>query len=642
MGEAKVSKLSCDEQKHEFVKALLQDINSMEYMLENGWFEEGVTCIGAEQEMVLVDGTTYKPRMIAMDILDKMKDAEWVESELAQFNLETNLTPRKFTGTCLSEMHTENKTRLNEIESVLNQHNAHLVLTGILPTLRKQDLNMENLTPEPRYKALMDSIDEQHNYEKYKLKIMGIDELRVTHDSPLLEACNTSFQVHLQVSPSNFVQMYNFAQALAGPIIAISSNSPLVFGKRLWHESRIAMFQQSIDTRRTKDHLREQSPRVSFGKSWLKDSVMEIYKEDIARFRTLLSSDVVEDSAAMIQDGKVPKLRALQVHNGTIYRWNRPCYGISANGKPHLRIENRVLPSGPTVMDEVANATFWLGLMIGLSLEIEDITEHMNFAYARDNFSKASRYGLDSKLTWLNNEVIPARTLILEKLLPIARKGLEHQNVDPKDIDTYLGIIEGRASTMQTGSRWMIKAYSDLIHDTSRDQALSLLTSCIMKYQKSSTPVHEWEMPSLQELNYNPVDIKVSEFMIRDLFTVRKHDLLQFVGEMMQWKNLRYTLVEDKNGNLIGLITDKMILRHVLKNPETSLSGTVEDIMVKDVRTISPEADINTAMDEMRKYNVGCLPVVQDQELVGLITVMEFLQISTSLIQRLKASRDNG
>ena len=171
---------------------------------------------------------------------------------------------------------------------------------------------MENLTPKKRYKALVEAINEQLIDRDYMLDIKGIDELRIKHDSPLIEACNTSFQVHLQVEPNDFVKMYNIAQAITGPVLAVAANSPIVFGKKLWHESRIAMFQQSIDTRSTHEQVRDQSPRVSFGNGWLKKSIMEIYQEDISRFRVLLSADVKEDAIQMIKDGKTPKLRALQ------------------------------------------------------------------------------------------------------------------------------------------------------------------------------------------------------------------------------------------------------------------------------------------------------------------------------------------
>ena len=384
-----------------FVQHLLNDVKAMEYMLENDWFEDDVIRIGAEQEMCLIDKKTFKPAPIAMDVLEHMKEHAWVETELAKFNLEINLQPKVFEGRCLRQLEQETTDHLGLVRRHLAEFNADILLTGILPTLRKWDLELHNLTPKKRYKALMDAINSQLVGNSYELRLVGIDELLVKHDSPLLEACNTSFQVHLQVRPQDFVKMYNISQALAAPVMAIAANSPIVFGKRLWHESRIALFQQALDTRTTAYHMRERSPRVIFGNDWINESIIEIYKEDIARFRVLLSADVEEDSLTRINDGKVPKLRALQVHNSTVYRWNRPCYGISDNGRPHLRIENRVLPAGPTVLDEMANAALWLGAMIGLSTHVEDIRTRVSWDDVRDNFSKAAKFGIDSAFSWV-------------------------------------------------------------------------------------------------------------------------------------------------------------------------------------------------------------------------------------------------
>ena len=247
MGEQRVSALNDEKKMQKFVKALLADVQAMEYMLEHKWFESGTIRIGAEQEMVMVNKQSQKPACVAMEALEKMKDYDWVETELAKFNLETNLTPRKFIGSCFSDLEKENSEKLDKIQEVLDTMDTDLVLTGILPTLKKRDLIMDNLTPKKRYYALMEAINQQLIGNSYELKLSGIDELALKHDSPLLEAVNTSFQIHLQIEPSDFVKMYNIAQAITGPVMAISANSPLVFGKRLWHESRIAMFQQALD-----------------------------------------------------------------------------------------------------------------------------------------------------------------------------------------------------------------------------------------------------------------------------------------------------------------------------------------------------------------------------------------------------------
>ncbi|NNF34159.1 MAG: CBS domain-containing protein [Saprospiraceae bacterium] len=636
MGEQKVSIVSDQKQMQKFVKSLLADVQALEHMLDNGWFENDITRIGAEQEMVMVDKATMKPACIAVEALEKMTDYPWVETELAKFNLETNLTPRELKGSCFSDLQEENGSKLDKIQEKLEGMNAHLILTGILPTLTKNHMEMSNLTPMKRYKALMEAIKSHLNAEDFNLRLTGIDELSIKHSSPLLEAVNTSFQVHLQVGSDNFVKMYNIAQALTGPIIAISSNSPLVFGKRLWHESRIAMFQQSIDTRTSHDHMREKSARVSFGNDWLHESVLEIYKEDISRFRVLLSSDVTEDSLALIRKGEVPKLRSLQVHNSTVYRWNRPCYGVSDNGKPHLRIENRVLPSGPTNLDEVANAAFWIGAMEGIAQEVGDIREYMQFADAQDNFVKASKFGIDSEFNWLNDEKISAKELIIDHLIPYARIGLQKHKVDQSDIDKYLQIIEGRARNHMTGARWILRAYTDFQKKTSRDEALTAITAVIIENQKSGVPVHEWKVPKLEDLKiYKPSTLSVAEFMTTDLFTVQKDDIIDLVAEMMDWRKIKYTPVEDQKGNLIGLVTARLILRHMIKNKRSRKTSLVSDIMLPDPITITQDTNILDAMAIMRDNKVGCLPVVKGKELIGLVTEMDCLRISGRFMERM-------
>ncbi len=624
---------------HSFVRQLLSDVRAFEYMLENNWFEDDTIRIGAEQEMFIVDQRTYKPVPIAMEALQLMKEYPWVETELAKFNLEINSTPRLFQGHCFRELEQETLEWLDIIRKNVRKLGAEVVLTGILPTLRKFDLELHNLTPKPRYRALIDAINSQQIGNAYELRLIGIDELLVKHDSPLIEACNTSFQVHLQVRPQDFVKLYNIAQGLTAPLMAIAANSPIVFGKRLWHESRIALFQQALDTRSTHNHMRERSPRVSFGNGWLEHSIMEIYREDIARFRVLLGGDSGEDAWSMIREGKVPKLRALQIHNGTVYRWNRPCYGISENGKPHLRIENRVLPSGPTVIDEMANAALWLGAMVGMSLTIDDITQHFSWEDARDNLTKAAKMGIDSTFTWFGDQKIGACELILREILPLARKGLENQQIAAEDIDRYLGVIEERAKKHMNGARWQLRAYSKLVKEVGKDEALSALTASIHKNQSRETPIHEWPMPSADDLDeYMPGSLLVEEFMETDLFTVHKDDIIELVAQLMDWRNIRYMPVEDKKGNLCGLVTSQHLIRHFIENPRFAKkhAATVEDIMIPfdQVITISPDATIGEAARLMRKNNIGCLAVVKETELIGMITETEFLRVSNRLIER--------
>ncbi|HLP93246.1 MAG TPA: glutamate-cysteine ligase family protein [Saprospiraceae bacterium] len=642
MGFQKVNTVESKSEMQHFVRSLLGDVQAFEYMLQNDWFESDITRIGAEQEMCLVDNKTLKPACINMQVLERMgNDKPWCVTELAKFNLENNLSPREFTGTCLSDMEAENIFYLSEIQKVLNEFDASIILCGILPTLRKHDLEMHNLTPKDRYFALMAAIQKHLLGTAFELRVEGVDELLVKHDSPLLEACNTSFQVHLQVAPKEFVKMYNIAQVLAAPLIAVSANSPLVFGRRLWHETRIALFQQSLDTRTTYDHMRERLPRVNFGSGWLKGDITEIYKEDISRFRVLLAGAIEEDSLAMVRSGQTPKLRALQIHNSTVYRWNRPCYGISPNGKPHLRIENRVMPAGPTPVDATANAALWLGCMIAMGAQYPDITKHMDFADARDNFLKSAKFGIDSTFSWMKDNKITVKELILKELLPLAKEGLKMRKVKTADINKYLDIIEARTREHKTGARWALRTFTSLIKDITTDEAVTAVTAATIKNQQQNKPVHTWKEASAADIdNWQPGHMKVEEFMSTDLFTVQKEDLVALVAEIMDWRRIRYMPVENSKGELVGLISSRMLLRHFARHTvdpnEEPPVITVNDLMIEKPVTVTPETSILEAMNKMREHRIGCLPVVKSKELVGIITEMDFLRITSRLLERVE------
>lgn len=633
MGEERV-KLASSQGKDEmrnFVRQLLNDVEALEYMLENDWFEDDVKCIGAEQEMCLIN-KHYKPAYKAMDILEDFHP-EWLTTELAKFNLELNLSPQVFEGNALSKMEAELRACLNQVDKAASKHDTRILLTGILPSLRKFDLGMDQLTPKPRYHALMTALKALRGSD-YELRLDGIDELNLLHDSPLLEACNTSFQVHLQIAPQDFVKMYNIAQAITGPTLAMCTNSPVLFGKRLWHETRIALFAQSIDNRKSKDHLRHKSARVNFGNKWLDKSILEIYKEDILRYRILLGAEIEKNSLEAIKAGTAPKLQALQVHNGTVYRWNRPCYGISPNGKPHLRIENRVLGAGPTVLDEMANTAFWLGTMEGMAEQFDDIRKYMSFDDARDNFMKGARSGMDCKFTWINDQKISARDLTQEILLPIARKGLEKQNIDSADIDLYLGVIEERAKRHMNGSRWILQAYTKFQKETHIDESLTSLTAAIYNNQKQSKPAHEWPLPELNEFHqYDPSQLLVEEFMTTDIFTLQKDDLLEFASSLMDWGDIASMPVEDSKGHLVGLITSTQILKYFAQKGNTNSNTTVGDIMDPKPHTVTQQMKIVSVIKLMKEHNLKILPVVKDEELIGVISERNFVNMSKRFIQ---------
>jgi CBS domain-containing protein len=300
-----------------------------------------------------------------------------------------------------------------------------------------------------------------------------------------------------------------------------------------------------------------------------------------------------------------------------------------------------VIPAGPTVLDQVANSAFWLGTMIGMANKYKDIREHMSFADAKDNFVKAAQFGIDTQFTWFNNKKISCCDLILEELLPIAKEGLRSKGIVEEDIERYLGVIEARAKALQNGARWLLQAYTKLESEVNQDEGLTVITSAMIKNQMTEKPVHTWPLPDAKDLkDYRPVGLRVEEFMETDLFTVQEDDLLEMVANLMEWRKLRYLPVEDGKGHLVGLITTRKLLRYYTRRdrpdaPEAAFVK-VKDIMISEPKTIDPSTTITDALKVMRGEKLGCLPVIKNKELVGIITEMDFLRVSGRLIERLK------
>lgn len=618
-----------------FTKALLRDLKALERMVASGLFEEGVRRFGTEQEVFLVN-RGWRPAMVAMELLERLGGPPYTP-ELARFNLEMNLEPHRLEGTCFRDAQEDLEGLLQRLREAAEQEGARVVLTGILPTLVKSDLTLDSITPKPRYYALAEAMDRMRG-GAYRLRIEGTDELHIEHDSVMLEACNTSCQVHLQVSVDEFPRLYNAAQVVTAPVLAASVNSPLLFGKRLWAETRIALFQQSLDTRSATLHLRELSPRVRFGDQWVRESVTELFQEDIARFRVILSAPVDEDPVEVLDAGGIPALRALQLHNSTVYRWNRPCYGIR-NGKPHLRIECRALPSGPTVLDEMANAALWVGSVLGVAERYGDVTRAMEFDDAKANFLAASKLGLKAALSWMDGEPVAAPRLILDTLLPLAREGLESCGVDGDDISRYLGVVRDRVESGATGAEWTLRSLANMRDQGTRAERLAALTAAMDRRQWEGAPVHEWAPAGLPEaggwkLNY----LKVEQYMTTSLFTVNEDELVDLVAFLMDRKQIRHVMVEDDDHRLVGLVSYRSILRLVAEGREDGSGGDgdaypVKEIMERDPVTVSPETPTLEAIDTMRRRRVSCLPVVKDGRLVGLVSERDFMPIAYQLLE---------
>jgi len=622
MGESKVKILSNDEDRVEFVNHLLDDIRALEYMLENKLYESGIQRIGIEQEFCLVN-KEFCPSTKALEILEDLNDKSFT-TELALYNLELNSDPLTLKGKCFSNLEKTILQKMEKARKAAKKNDSDIVMTGILPTVTYAEINEDFMTPFERYRVLGQIIRNARGPD-FELHLLGVDELNMKHDCIMIEACNTSFQVHLQIEPEDFVDQYNWASAIAGPVLSVVTNSPLMLGKELWSETRLALFRQSIDLRKTTRMPRNRQPRVSFGNEWIKNSVADIYKDDISRYTLLMTSDLEEWSYEEVKKGNIPDLTALRIHNGTIYKWNRPCFGVT-NGKPHLRIENRYIPSGPSIKDEVANAVFWIGLMRAMPDKYRNIWEVMDFKQARANFIKAARFGLETEFEIFNN-ILPARRLILENMLPLAAEGLEKAGVYQEDIKHYLGVIEKRVINNQTGSQWTVKNYRELKKDLSKDEALKMLTMRMVEMGEKNIPVSEWKNLDFEDKNrISNTFERVDQIMSTDLLVVKENDIVELVIKIMEWRKIRRMPVEGLKGELIGLLTRSRIEK-LIKDDESIKQKLVKEIMIKNVIVAEPNDDLDESIKRMKRFKVGCLPVVQRNELIGIITETDVINV---------------
>lgn len=632
MGELSVTASRDAEQMRFFMKCVLQDMDALDAMLAQGMIESDRRRIGAEQEVFLVD-QALGPTLTAEPILAELADPHFTH-ELALFNIEYNLDPVDFDRDGLRKIEHQACELLDRLREVAAHHDTQIVLTGILPTLRQRDVNLEAMTPMPRYRALNEVMTAMRG-GTFRLRLRGVDELRLEHDSMMLEACNTSFQVHLQVTAEEFAPLYNVSQFLAAPVVSLACNSPLLFERRLWRETRLGLFQQSVDTRSADVPERSLVPRVSFGTKWVKESVTEIFREDVSRFRTLLGSETYNDPFEALERGEAPTLDALRLHNGTVYRWNRACYGIS-DGKPHLRIENRLLPAGPTILDEVANAAFWLGAVLGFYAEHGDPQHLVDFDDAKANLVDAARNGLDAKPKWIDGERYPAADLVLEHLLPLAEKGLAAHGIDANDRERYLGVISARAKQGRTGARWQIRSLAGMASETGASERSAALVKSMIQNQREGRPVHEWELASGGEIDaWKEHYGRVSSFMTTDIFTVHQDELLDLAARMMDWSHIRHVPVEDDNHQLVGLVSHRRMLRFLLQDSSRDRQVPVSEIMEADPITVSPEASTLEAIRTMKEHRIACLPVVdKNQKLVGIVTDHDFMDVAGQLLHK--------
>ncbi|MGP4111814.1 glutamate--cysteine ligase [Streptomyces sp. 4N509B] len=469
---------------------------ALDRLLAEGRFDRPRDLVGIEMELNLAD-VEGAPRMVNEQVLSRMATGDF-QTELGKFTLELNVAPRRLSGRVFDDLAEELRVALGYANRMAEECGAQIVMIGVLPTITEHEMVPDTFSRVDRYLLLNDQIMAARG-ERIALDIAGTETLSgVAFDSIAAESVCTSVQLHLQATPERFAATWNAAQAAAAVQVAVGANAPFVFGRELWHESRPPFFLQAIDSRPPEIAAQGVRPRTWFGERWI-TSVATLFEENLRYFPALLPMCDDEDPIAVLDAGGVPRLSELSLHNGTIYRWNRPVYAV-ADGVPHLRVENRVLSTGPTVTDTVANAAFYYGLVRSLADQADPVWRRLPFAAAERNFRDACRHGLDAELTWpdpadagAGTRRTPAVRLIREELLPLAAAGLDAHGVAPADRDHYLSVIEERCRRRVTGAAWQTRVYHrEVAGGADRATALRRLVARYGALARTDAPVHTW------------------------------------------------------------------------------------------------------------------------------------------------------
>jgi hypothetical protein len=458
-------------------------------MLNESRFDFERPMAGLEIELNLIDDD-FQPAMRNAEVLTAIADPSF-QTELGRFNIEVNVAPRRLAAGGFGSFEQSVRKSLNDADSRARDVGCKLVMIGILPTLRAEHVTLDSVSENPRYSLLDQQIFAARG-EDLEIVIDGVERLQMVSDTIMPEAACTSTQVHLQVSPGEFAAYWNAAEAIAGVQVAVGANSPFLFGKALMAESRIPLFEQSTETRA--EELKNQGvrPRVWFGERWI-TSIFDLFEENSRFFPALLPISSDEDPVAVLDAGGVPSLDELRLHNGTVYRWNRPVYDIS-DSSPHLRVENRVLPGGPTVVDTMANAAFFAGLVRALASQDRPLWTQMSFQAASENFRAGIRQGIDAQVYWPEIGQVRVVELVVRKLLPLAAEGLRLWEVDEAEIGRLLDIIERRCLKAVNGATWQVAEVARREQaGVSRQEALRGMLEAYVGQMHSNEPVHTWE-----------------------------------------------------------------------------------------------------------------------------------------------------
>jgi gamma-glutamyl:cysteine ligase YbdK (ATP-grasp superfamily) len=489
MGEDVAARDFSREDRQRYRQKLRACLDVFGRMLSESRFDFERPLTGLEIEFNLV-GDDFDPAMRNAEVLEAIAN-DVFQAEVGQFNIEINVRPSTLDGRAAEELESELRDSLNAADERARAVGAHMVMIGALPTLMPEHLTEASISANPRYLLLNEQIFAARG-EDLHIEIDGVERLATYADTIAPEAACTSVQFHLQVSPQDYAASWNAAQAIAGVQVALGANSPFLFGKELWRENRIALFEQATDTRPQELKAQGVRPRVWFGERWI-TSVFDHFEENVRYFPALLPVCDDEDPVAVLDRGDIPKLAELRMHNGTIWRWNRPVYDIH-RGKPHLRVENRVLPAGPTIADVMANGAFYFGLLRVLAYEDRPVWSQMSFAAAEENFNEASKRGIYAQLYWPGAGTVPVTELVLRKLLPMAYDGLASWGVDRAVADRLLGIIERRCTTHRNGAEWQAETFHHF-DDTMRGDRRDALREMLRRYvdhMHTNVPVADW------------------------------------------------------------------------------------------------------------------------------------------------------
>ncbi|MBA4085186.1 MAG: glutamate--cysteine ligase [Kytococcus sp.] len=493
MGKEVAAQSYSREERQRYREKVRQNLDVFERMLKERAFDEDVPLTGLEIELNLIDDE-QQPAFVNKEVLRAIADPEY-QTELAQFNIELNVAPRPLPGDAALQLEEDLRTSLNRAEGKAREAGARIIPIGILPTIRPEHFAGEWISANNRYTALNDSIFVARG-EDIVLDIEGPtgEQLHTFAASIAPESACTSVQLHLQVGPGQFADHWNAAQVISAPQIALAANSPFFFGRRLHAETRIALFSQATDTRPIELKNQGVRPRVFFGERWI-TSIFDLFEENVRYFPALLAETSEEDPVAVLDAGGTPQLSELNLHNGTVYRWNRPIYD-PGDGRPHVRVENRVLPAGPSIIDTLANAAFYYGCVRTLAAEDRPIWTRMSFPAAQANFETAARDGLGSRLYWPGLGELGADELVLRHLIPLARRGLEDWGVSDRVISRYLGVIEGRCTSGVNGAVWQTECVRRLEEGgLDRAEALAGMTGLYTEHMHRNDPVHTWPLP---------------------------------------------------------------------------------------------------------------------------------------------------